>query len=198
MAITTNTADNEKYKFKESSAVSGQPGVVVVNPDGTSIGGSGSSASQFQGAAADNAAAVGNPVRVGQRYNSTAPTYDNGDVADFQADVNGNNKVTLATQIAGEDLTANVIKVEQRFSPRYISTATTTQVKAGAGFLHTITVNGGTAGTIIVYDNTAGSGDFLASFDSTNALATYTFDVTFAVGLTIVTGAATKLTVSYR
>lgn len=64
--------------------------------------------------------------------------------------------------------------------------------------LHTIVVQGGTAGTIIGYDNTAASGTILFSFDSTNALNTYTFDQEFVNGLTIVTSAATKLTVNVR
>ena len=85
-----------------------------------------------------------------------------------------------------------------RNNATYISTATTTVVKTGAGLLHTIVVQGGTTGTIIGYDNTAASGTILFSFDTTVALATYTFDVSFAVGLTVVTSAATKLTVSAR
>lgn len=82
-------------------------------------------------------------------------------------------------------------------APAYISTATTTAVATGPGTLHTITVEGGTTGTIIAYDNTAASGTILASFDSTNALATYTFDIRFSKGLTIITSAATKLTVCF-
>ncbi len=107
-------------------------------------------------------------------------------------------RIDQAYKLAGEDLGNDVQKVEQRFSYTYISTATTTTVKSGAGFLHTVTVNGGTAGTIIGYDNTAGSGTVVFSFDSTNALATYHFNVSFGTGLTIVTSAATKITVSYR
>ena len=74
----------------------------------TTSPGTGSSSGQVQGAAADNAAATGNPIRTGHVYNSSAPTYANGDIADFQADVNGNSKVTQATLLAGEDLTNNV------------------------------------------------------------------------------------------
>lgn len=40
MAIDTNTADNERKKFVESTTNAGQPGVAVVNPDGSSILGS--------------------------------------------------------------------------------------------------------------------------------------------------------------
>ena len=85
-----------------------------------------------------------------------------------------------------------------RNNATYISTATTTVCKTGAGLLNTVTVQGGTAGTIIGYDNTAASGTILFSFDSTNALETYTFNVSFAIGLTVITAAATKLTVSAR
>lgn len=101
-------------------------------------------------------------------------------------------------RLAGENLTTNKMEVEQVFTDTYISSATTTTMKTGAGLLHTIVVNGGTAGTIIVYDNTAASGTIIASFDSTNALATYTFNCTFATGLTIITSAATKLSVNWR
>ncbi len=132
------------------------------------------------------------------KYLANIFTLTDGSSQDLMGDVVGNLKTTEATLHAGEDITNDVQKVEQRFTPTYISTATTTTIKSGAGFIHTLTVNGGTAGTIIVYDNTAASGTIIASFDSTNALATYTFDVTFSVGLTIITSAATKLTVSSR
>lgn len=88
--------------------------------------------------------------------------------------------------------------VKDAFNNNYIATATTTVIKTGAGILHTITVEGGTAGTIIVYDNTAASGTIIASFASTNAIQTYIFDVAFVTGLTIITAAATQLSVSYK
>lgn len=97
-----------------------------------------------------------------------------------------------------EDNTVGVLKVEQRFSPSYISTATTTTIKSGAGFLHTITITEAVASTIIVYDNTAGSGTILASFVASAAVGTYHFNVSFGTGLTIVTAGASKLTTSYR
>lgn len=97
-----------------------------------------------------------------------------------------------------EDNTVGVAKVEQRFSPSYISTATTTTIKSGAGFLHTITITESVASTIIVYDNTAGSGTIVASFVASAGVGTYTLNVSFGTGLTIVTAGASKLTVSYR
>lgn len=97
-----------------------------------------------------------------------------------------------------EDNTVGVAKVEQRFSPSYISSATTTTVKSGAGFLHAITITEAVASTIIVYDNTAGSGTIIASFVASAPVNTYPINVSFGTGLTIVTAGASKLTTSYR
>ena len=79
----------------------------------------------------------------------------------------------------------------------YVSLAGTVTPKSGTGVLRRLVVTGGTAGTIVLYDNTAASGNIIASFDSTVALAMYNFDVTFSVGLTVVTSAATKVSVVY-
>ena len=132
------------------------------------------------------------------KYNATPTTRTEWQFGVLQADSLGNLKETLGTTIAGEDIPNDVTKVEFRNNATYISTATTTVVKTGAGLLHTIVVQGGTTGTIIGYDNTSAGGTILFSFDTTVALATYTFDVSFAIGLTVVTSAATKLTVSAR
>ena len=132
------------------------------------------------------------------KYNATPTTRTEGQFGVLQADSLGNLKNTLGTTIAGEDIPNDVLKVEMRNNATVISTATTTVCKTGAGLLNTITVTGGTAGTIVVYDNTAASGTILASFSSTNALATYTFNVSFSIGLTVVTSAATLVTVSAR
>lgn len=47
MAITRDVSTNEQNKFKESSTVAGQPGVVVLNPDGSSIGGSSGGGTEY-------------------------------------------------------------------------------------------------------------------------------------------------------
>jgi len=93
---------------------------------------------------------------------------------------------------------ADALPVELAAWVSVINSAATTTIKIGPGTLHTLTVTGGTAGTIVAYDSLAGSGPQLANFDSTNAPATYVFDVPFSTGLTVVTSAATKLSVSYR
>lgn len=198
MAISKYTADREKQKFLESDAVAGQVAVAVVNPDGSSLSGTGTTSMQVQGASADNAPVTENPVLTGGEYNATPPTYGDGDKTTRQDDVNGNQKVREQYAPLYEDNVAQRALTEQRFTPGYISTATTTTLKTGSGLMHAVIVQGGTTGTIIIYDNTAASGTILASFDTTNALASYMFNVSFATGLTVVTSAATKLTVSYR
>jgi len=81
---------------------------------------------------------------------------------------------------------------------KYVSGATTTVLKYGAGTLHTI-VNNDNSGSIIVYDNTAGSGTVIASVDLAKVLGTLTFDAPFSNGLTVVsTGGGVKITVTYE
>lgn len=152
---------------------------------------------------------------VGGEYLLTPPTLANGQSQTLLMDVNGNTKVTLATLIAGEDLTNNILKVNQVFSFQNITTNTTTTIKSGAGLFHGFTVNNNgftTAGTITVYDNTAGSGTKIGTYTlplqppGTVLLATTFFppqmlDVSFATGLTFVTATtapAADITVSYR
>jgi hypothetical protein len=82
-----------------------------------------------------------------------------------------------------------------------ITTQTTTVVKASPGVLHTITFNTPIATTtVVVYNNTAGSGATIASFTiaASPMPVTLTFDIAFSVGLTIVTGVANSdITVTY-
>ncbi len=79
-----------------------------------------------------------------------------------------------------------------------INTATTTTLKTGRGKLHTITLGLTAAGAITVYDNTAGSGTIIALLKSSIAEQTFIFDVSFTTGLTIVTAAASDLTISFE
>lgn len=84
-------------------------------------------------------------------------------------------------------------------STKYISTATTTVLKTGAGNLDSITIGETAAGAITVYDNTAGSGTVIAVLKASIAEQTFDFKgAPFATGLTIVTAAASKLQVSFR
>lgn len=80
-----------------------------------------------------------------------------------------------------------------------ITTAATTVIKTGRGTFGGIQVQGGLTGTITVYDNTSAAGKVLANFDTTVAISpTYEFHAGFSVGLTVVTSAATKITVLWK
>lgn len=114
--------------------------------------------------------------------------------------------ITAATQLAGEDLTNDVLKVEQRFSASGKLTADTA-VKSGAGFVHTVTFTcndaAPTAGSIIIYDNTAESGTelFNHTFTTTpfvpfSVILDHPFSTGLYVGFT--TTADVNVFVSYR
>lgn len=83
--------------------------------------------------------------------------------------------------------------------PVNVSTATTTTVKSGAGFLGQIIINGGTMGNVTIYDNTAGSGTTIATLDGANLKVgmVFPYGCVFSTGLTVVTAAATDITVCY-
>jgi len=120
-------------------------------------------------------------------------------------DASGGIPVSLSSTIAGEDITNDVMKVEHQYS--YDHVTADTAVKSGAGFLHTLTFActdaAPTAGTIIIYDNTAESGNIIYSetFDTTVFRGyTVTIDAEFSTGLYVgfTTTADVGVTVSYR
>jgi hypothetical protein len=115
-----------------------------------------------------------------------------------KADLAETQPVTQATLISGEDQTNDLIKVEQRYSYSRINTATTTVVKNAPGFLQSINVLATAAGTITVYDNTAGSGTVIAVLKAGINEGTYTFNVECLTGITIITAGASDITVSFR
>ena len=89
------------------------------------------------------------------------------------------------------------INGDPSFDARRISTATTTTVKSGSGHLHSIVLGATAAGTITIYDNTAASGTIIGVLKASIVEGTYLFDCQFTTGLTIVTAAASDLTVTY-
>lgn len=89
---------------------------------------------------------------------------------------------------------------------KYIAAATTTTVKPTNGYLHTITINGGTAGVVTLYDingvgctGTPASGKFatIETIGTTNPV-TLIYDLATTNGICVVTAAATDLTVSFN
>lgn len=87
---------------------------------------------------------------------------------------------------------------ESNFLARNITTATTTLVKTGAGELRSITINTTAAGTITIYDSLTATGTKIGTIKASEVEQTLTYDVAFSTGLTIVTGAASDITVAYR
>lgn len=122
---------------------------------------------------------------------------DDGDAGYARIDESRNLFQTLGTLISGEDQTNNVMRVRFPGSNAYISSATTTTVKSGSGYLRSITVGETAAGAITIYDNTAGSGTVIGVLKASIAERTYYFESSFATGLTIVTAAASKISVCY-
>ena len=128
-------------------------------------------------------------------YNAPPPTLTDGQRGDTQLDVNGNTKVTLATQLAGEDLENGRFLTRDSNPYTYISSATTTIVISGPGVLKRIIVGETAAGAITIYDNTAASGTVISVLKASIAEGTYDFDIDFSLGCTVVTAAASKITV---
>lgn len=118
------------------------------------------------------------------------------------ADHQGLDSVEQYAAVAEDNLAGRIL-TEQRNTYTNISTATTTVVKSGAGFLHMIMVNKAVASDVItIYDNTSAAGTKIATVTMPAVLLSsqvnLRFDVTFSTGLTIVTAQASDSTVSWR
>ena len=84
------------------------------------------------------------------------------------------------------------------YKVKYISTATTTQVKTGAGYLKAIVIGETAAGAISIIDNTSGTTANMGVLKASVAEGTYEFNCKFQAGLRIVTAGASKISVIYR
>lgn len=114
---------------------------------------------------------------------------------------NGSTWDRTRTITASFGVATGVAAVEMAGSTfNYISTATTTQVKSGAGILHKIIINTPVAGTISLIDNTAGSTVNIGIITMTADVKPYelTYDLGFTTGLRIITSVASDVTVVYR
>lgn len=137
-------------------------------------------------------------------YNATPTTRTDGQGGPLQAEADGSLRTSLATGIAGEDLTNDVMKVEARYSYTPITTATTTVVKSSAGFLHKIIFNKRIVnGVTTIYDNTSAAGTKIGTITEGAAILSdppnpVEYNCSFATGLTIVTSTAEDITVIWR
>lgn len=137
---------------------------------------------------------------------SGTDTADEGDIVLTRHSARRAVKVDLDTQIRGEDETNNLMRVEQRFSYNAVIAADT-QIKASAGFLHSVTFScndaAPTAGSIIIYDNTAESGTqvFNHTFTTTPFVPfTVMLNITMTTGIYVgfTTTNDVNVSVSYR
>lgn len=183
----------------------------------STAGQTGTAATQVQGTSASGATDDGsNPVKVGciastggfivsvsagQRANLACT--NNGSIGiGANGPAGGIANLTIAGANASSAASQG-LQVEEDGRPfANINTNTTTTVKSGAGYLHTLCINtkGASANTATIYDSTTGSGTKIATMDTTSAVECQLFDVRFGTGLTIVTatGTAPDITVSYR
>lgn len=114
-------------------------------------------------------------------YNSTEPTLSDGDGTALNVDVAGN------------------VKMVYPFSYAVSSTATSTQAKTGAGFLHCVTINTDAAGALVLRDSTAKSGGtIIATIEASAPHGTYCYDVAVSNGINASSTAAVDFTLSYR
>jgi len=108
-------------------------------------------------------------------------------------------KVTVAELQAGEDLTNDVTKVEQRV--QYLNGTTSQLVKTGAGRFYGFIVNSHTSGTIKFWDNTSAATTVLTN---TITLAAgpqqwvFPVGINFATGLFVTIGGTIDYTILYK
>ena len=110
-----------------------------------------------------------------------------------------NPAITQRAQVIRDDSNAPV-----GWNYKNITTDTTTDVKASAGFLHSVVINTPVASSVInIYDNTAASGTLIGTITLPATLLnqgpmTALYDVAFATGLTVKTATgASDITVTY-
>lgn len=135
------------------------------------------------------------------KYTSTAPTVRDGESAPAQMSAKAVMYVAQADPATGAPVSlTDPVQVYQSNSYVNITTKTTTVVKASAGTIMRLMVNKlGTADTVAIYDNTAGSGTLVGTFTSA-LVGSYTIDATMGTGITVVTGGTTAgdYTIIYR
>ncbi len=118
----------------------------------------------------------------------------------------GNLRTTLSTQIAGEDLTNDVLKTEQRYSMDYVAApADDNVVKATAGFLHAVILGKWvTGGTVEISDHaTTGDANVVVELtagttDASGFPKTIIVDGVFSTGITADITGLTDVTFIYR
>lgn len=137
----------------------------------------------------------GNPVR----YWATPKTFTDGQDFSFQGDASGNALTSQGTLSAGEDLTNDVTKTEQRAS--YANITSDTLIKTGAGRFWGFIVNSHTSGTVKVWDNTSAASVVILNtitLAAGPAMWVSPVAIEFITGLFVDIGGTIDLTVLYK
>ncbi len=168
-ASTQTTLTSAAYKTVQKAGIS-----TVSQSTASSLN------AQVVGNVASDAADSGNPVKVGLKVNVTSPTFTDGDRADLQGDINGFLKSREQYAPLYENNVTGKAVVEHQYTNARVTADG--QVKATAGFIHTVTFSATgavTAGVITIYNNTAESGTVLWSgtIQVATAPVTITLDV---------------------
>lgn len=106
---------------------------------------------------------------------------------------------TIDTQIAGEDITNDVLKVEQRAN--YLNGTTSQLVKTGSGRFSGFIVNSHTSGTLKFWDNTSAATTVLLNtitFAAGPNFILFPKDVRFTTGLFVTVGGTIDYTIFYN
>lgn len=101
----------------------------------------------------------------------------------------------LIEKIGGEQISRDIINVEQAAGTTRITTATTTTCLSGAGSILGILIEVATAGTVTIYDNTAGSGTIIAILPIGAVAGYYPIPRPISTGVTVVTSGADRVVV---
>lgn len=140
------------------------------------------------------------------RVSTSAPTLNHNENHQLSLTTSGEARVYHGSTFAGEDVTNDVQKVEQRFAYS-VPIVASAAIKSAPGFLHALIFScndaAPTAGTIDVYDNISAAGNKIFSWTlGTTAFIPFSvvLDVSFALGLyvAITTTADVNVSASYR
>ena len=119
-------------------------------------------------------------------------------VALTNQDSAGNQLIGMGSLLAGEDLTNDVLKTEDRAT--YTNISASALIKTGAGRLKGFTVNSHTSGTLKLWDNTSAATTVLLNTITFNAGPTYFVlpDVEFGTGLYATIGGTADITIFWK
>lgn len=134
------------------------------------------------------------------RYFSTLPNLSDLDTLEFlPVNQNAQPLVDMGTQIAGEDIPNDILKVEDQAN--YTNASASALVKTGAGRVFGIVVNSHSSGTIKLWDNTAGSGTVLVNtftFPAGSGVYKFPAALKFTTGLYMTIGGTADVTLAWK